>query len=294
MYSHNNKQRTSVRRTQNTKRTNTYTVNPYQTKGRPRKHTLTREEMLWNQTTEAGLRATWPIIRKPILPWNRKEIYIDGEWHLDTTPKKFYLLGYAFNQRDWGWLYNQNDYTYGTKVMAKPKLKGINGLNKTRLLQLFDGVKTIYFYGPDAGQIESMYHIKLKDKYRCVNLLAVVRKVVPVEDMWNATQQLIKEGVLERYKYTPQKPCYRLCVVEELLGIKRSTLEYKKDVDNLHRDWYTPHLRAKALLYNKEDVLNLIKMKKALYKKYNVPKDIEEQCTLQITKQDKLKFKSRK
>ena len=86
----------------------------------------------------------------------------------------------------------------------------------------------------------------------------------------------------------------RIRTIEHLLGIKRETMEYKKDVDNLHRDWYTPHLRAKALLYNKEDVLNLIKIKRALYSRYRVPRDIEEQSTLKLTKSDINKFKTRK
>ena len=213
---------------------------------------------------------------------------------MDTNPQKFYLLGYAFDRWHYGWLYNQNDYTYGTIVKAKPKIKGTNGLNRTWLLKLFDGVKTIYFYGPDAGMLESMYHIRLKERYHCVNLMLVVKRVIPKTDMWRATQELVREGVLEHGKYSADKPCYRLCAVEHLLGIRRETMEYKKDVDNLHRDWYTPHLRAKALLYNKEDVLNLIRMKRELYARYRVPRDIENQCTLQLTKADKEKFKTRK
>lgn len=270
----------------------TYTIRPDQKRGRPREHALTQFEIECDQRTAQGLARTRPCINKPWL-FGGDEIYIDGEWHFDTNPKKFYLLGYAYDKRHFGWLYNQNDYTYGTKVLATPPVKGINGLNKTWLQNLFKGVKTIYFYGPDAGMLESMYHLRLKDKYQCVNLLAVVKKVIPKSDMWKATQALIREDILEPNKYSPEKPCYRLCVVEHLLGIKRETIEYKKDVDNLHRDWYTPHLRAKALLYNKEDVINLIRMKDALYWRYFVSKDIENECTLQLTKADKDKFKTR-
>lgn len=270
-----------------------YIINEQQRRGRPREHALTQFERDCDQRTAIGLRRTQPAINKPWL-FGRDEVYIDGEWHMDTKPQKFYLLGYAFDQRNYGWLYNQNDYTYGTIVKAKPKIKGINGLNRTWLLRLFDGVKTIYFYGPDAGMLESMYHLKLKERFRCVNLMLVAKRIIPKEDMWKATQELVREGVLERGKYSADKPCYRLCAVEHLLGIRRETMEYKKDVDNLHRDWYTPHLRAKALLYNKEDVLNLIRMKRELYARYRVPRDIEDQCTLQLTKADKEKFKTRK
>jgi len=270
-----------------------YTINEQQRRGRPREHALTQFERDCDQRTAEGLRRTQPAINKPWL-FGRDEVYIDGEWHMDTNPQKFYLLGYAFDRWNYGWLYNQNDYTYGTEVKAKPPVKGINGLNRTWLLRLFDGVKTIYFYGPDAGMLETMYHIRLKERYRCVNLMLVVKRIIPKADMWKATQELVREGVLERGKYSADKPCYRLCAVEHLLGIRRETMEYKKDVDNLHRDWYTPHLRAKALLYNKEDVLNLIRMKQELYSRYRVPRDIEDQCTLQLTKADKDKFKTRK
>ena len=270
-----------------------YIVNEQQRRGRPREHALTQFERDCDQRTVEGLRRTQPDICKPWL-FGGDEVYIDGEWHMDTNPQKFYLLGYAFDLWHYGWLYNQNDYTYGTEVKAKPKVKGVNGLNRTWLLKLFDGVKTIYFYGPDAGMLESMYHIRLKERYRCVNLMLVVKRVIPKADMWRATQELMHEGILERGKYSEDKPCYRLCAVEHLLGIRRETMEYKKDVDNLHRDWYTPHLRAKALLYNKEDVLNLIRMKRALYSRYSIPHDIEDQCTLQLTKADKDKFKTRK
>ena len=78
------------------------------------------------------------------------------------------------------------------------------------------------------------------------------------------------------------------------LGIKRTTEEYKADCDNLHRDWYNPKLRAKALLYNYEDVENLQRMKELLYATYYIPTSIEDECTLQLTQADKDKFKTRK
>lgn len=274
----------------------TYTINTDQRRGRPREHAMTNFERQCDQRTKQGLERTKPVIRKPKgLAWffSPKAVYIDGEWHLDTQPQKFYLLGYAFDNINYGWLYNQNDYTYGNTVKAKPPVKGKNGLSRTSILKLFDGCKTIYFYGPDAGMIETMYHIRLKDRFRCVNLLAVTKRVVPKELLWKATQELQREGVLERGKYSPDKPCTKLCCLEQVLGIRRQTLEYKKDVDNLHRDWYTPHLRAKALLYNKEDVLNLLRAKKLLYSRFNVTPDIEKECTLALTKADINKFKTR-
>ncbi len=274
-----------------------YKIDDRQTKGRPRIHPITPFERECDQSTQRGLIRTTPDVNRPHwLAWkfSEKALYIDGEWHLNTTPQKFYLLGYAYDEKHFGWLYNQNDYSFDGKKLHTPKVKGVNRLNRTWLLKLLDGVKTIYFYGPDAGQIERMFHIKLKDKYNCVNLLTVAKNIVPKKDMYAATKKLIRKGVLDAGLYTPEKPCWRLCCLEELLGIKRDTVEYKKNIDNLHRDWYNPKLRAKALLYNKEDVMNLIKTKKALYEKYNVPTNIEKKCTLQLTKADKNKFKSRK
>ena len=81
-----------------------------------------------------------------------------------------------------------------------------------------------------------MFHLRMKDRYRCVNLLSVVRKIVPVKDMLQATfdYNLRHPGVLKNVpaityqKYLqeitqdirkPITPSYRLCVVEHLLGI---------------------------------------------------------------------------
>lgn len=291
-----------------------YIVDKRQRRGRPRTHTITQWEIDRDQTTRRGLDLTEPRINKPTgLSWffHPKCIYIDGEWHFDTDPQKFYLLGYQYDHWHKGWLYNQNDYEYNGKTYYKPTIKGADRLNRTWLTKLFDGVETIYFYGPDAGQLERMFHLRMKDRYRCVNLLSVVRKVVPVEDMLQATldynrahpgvlkkvpaityQTYIKEVTLGKRK--PITPSYRLCVVEHLLGIRRTTEEYKADCDNLHRDWYNPKLRPKALLYNLEDVDNLQTAKERLYARYYIPQNIEDQCTLQLTKADKEKFKTRK
>lgn len=264
----------------------TYKVNPEQQRGRPRQHPMTQFEIDCDQRTKKGLERTTPTINRPTGLRNifkAPVVYIDGEWHVDSNPQKFYLLGYAYDKTHYGWLYNQNDYKYNGIAKAKPPVKGTNGLSKKALEQLFDGVSAIYFYGPDAGMIERMFKIPLKKKYRCINLLSLVKMCVPEKDLWTATKALQKKGIIEKDKYK-NKPCYKLCCIEYLLGIKRSTLEYKKDVDNLHRDWYTPHLRAKALLYNKEDVLYMIEVHKQLYRQYGATKKMEEQCVLKPTK----------
>ena len=291
-----------------------YIVDDRQRRGRPREHAITRWEIDRDQTTQKGLNLTEPRINRPSAFWwalSEKCIYIDGEWHFDTNPQKFYLLGYQYDHAHAGWLYNQNDYEYNGKQYYKPVIKGKDRLNRTWLTKLFEGVRTIYFYGPDAGQLERMFHLRMKDRYRCVNLLTVVKRVVPKEDMLRATFDYNRQhpGVLQNVpeityqtymqevtlgKRKPMTPSYRLCVVEHLLGIKRTTEEYKADCDNLHRDWYNPKLRAKALLYNYEDVENLQRMKELLYARYYIPTSIEDECTLQLTQADKDKFKTRK
>ncbi len=291
-----------------------YIVDERQRRGRPRTHAITQWEIDRDQTTRRGLDLTEPRVNKPSgLGWllHDKCIYIDGEWHFDTNPQKFYLLGYQYDHWHKGWLYNQNDYEYNGKQYYKPTIKGADRLNRTWLTKLFEGVKTIYFYGPDAGQLERMFHLRMKDRYRCVNLLSVVRKIVPEKDMLQATfdYNLRHPGVLKNIpaityqKYLQElasgkrqkiTPSYRLCVVEHLLGIRRTTEEYKADCDNLHRDWYNPKLRAKALLYNLEDVDNLQTVKERLYGRYYVSKVVEDQAILQVTKADKEKFKTRK
>lgn len=246
-----------------------YIINPSQRRGRPRTHAMTDFER------SATLASTEPRINRPgwfTWTFGPREIYIDGEWHFNTNPQKFYLLGYAYDKSHWGWLYNQNDYTFGDKIMYKPARgeKGVDRLNRTWILKLLEGVETIYFYGPDTGQIERMFHIRLKDRYRCVNLLAANRALHPD---WKS---------------------YKLADLEKYYGIHRETMEYKRDVDNLHRDWYNPKLRSKALLYNKEDVLNLIRVKEALYKEFCVTREMENQWVLEVTNKDKDKFKTRK
>jgi hypothetical protein len=291
-----------------------YIVDQRQTRGRPRTHAISQWEIDRDQSTRRGLELTEPKVNRPSgIAWalHDKCIYIDGEWHFDTNPQKFYLLGYQYDHWHKGWLYNQNDYEYNGKVYYKPTIKGADRLNRTWLTKLFEGVRTIYFYGPDAGQLERMFHLRMKDRYRCVNLLTVVRKIVPKEDMLRATfdYNLRHPGVLknvpaityQKYitevslcKQKPITPSYRLCVVEHLLGICRTTEEYKANCDNLHRDWYNPKLRAKALLYNLEDVDNLQTVKERLYGRYYISEAMENECTLQLTKADKEKFKTRK
>lgn len=216
-------------------------------RGRPRTTPLMSCEV---KADTEGTRHVAPSINKPA---GAKSIYIDGEWNSMTTPQKFYLLGYCFDERHSGWLYDENDYTYMGKTAYKLPYKGMNLLTRKHVLELFRGVDNIYFYGPDIGMLEKCFNINLKDKYNCINLLA-------------ATKQL-----------EPDAPSHKLVHYERQAGIYRETDGYKHNsIFNVHRDWYTsPRHRARVLLYNKEDVINLLKVKRFLYKKYGVTKKQE-------------------
>ncbi len=166
--------------------------------------------------------------------YNRKEIYIDAEWFIT---QKMYLIGYAYSLSQYGQLYG----------------KGLTAANVRKILK---GVERIYFYGPDVGMLEKCFGLKLREKYRCVNILRAMRRLYP------------------RCKH------FRLCNFEKRMGIKRQTMEYKSDIWSLHRDWADPKKRECALLYNMEDVLNLIRVKRYYWEKHRITDKAEKEFAL--------------
>lgn len=46
-------------------------------------------------------------------------------------------------------------------------------LSRRRVVQELDGIKEIFCWGPDVGRLENEFGIKLKRRYRCVNLMTV-------------------------------------------------------------------------------------------------------------------------
>ena len=112
----------------------------------------------------------------------------------------------------------------------------------------------IYFYGPDIGVIEKFFGIDIRTMYHCVNLLKVFKDVLPG---------------MQRYK---------LANIEKLYGIKRNRLEYKTNIFTIFRDWRKPQLRSLVLQYNREDVINLAKLKEIIFAQY----DVADEYLLQV------------
>lgn len=143
-------------------------------------------------------------------------------------------------------------YAYNMSQYGQLWGKALNARNIKKMLK---GVERIYFYGPDIGMLEKCFKMELRTKYKCVNILRAMRRLYP------------------NLKH------YRLCNFEKRMGIKRETMEYKSDIWNLHRDWQDPKKRQRALLYNMEDVLNMIKVKRYYWRKHNItPKKELEFC----------------
>lgn len=121
-----------------------------------------------------------------------------------------------------------------------------SSLTRAKFLKLISGVSRIYFYGPDIGVIESHFNIRLRNKVRCFNLLKIFRQVLP-----------------------PQKS-YKLADIEKKHGIKRKRVEYKKNIFDIFSNWKNHEKRKRVLEYNVEDVVNLMALKRIIFKKYNV------------------------
>ena len=102
-----------------------------------------------------------------------------------------------------------------------------------------DVTGSVYFYGPDIGVIFRHTGINIRNYRDTVNLLTAVRRVLP--------------GLSD----------YRLTTVEEYLGLPRTTVEIKEQRRLLS---VPQRLNWKTLVrYNREDVLNLIRIKRKLH-----------------------------
>lgn len=167
------------------------------------------------------------VLKEEFSPKKGRHLYIDCEWFIS---QKMYLIGYAYNLKTIRQLYEKT-------------------LTRKNVLKMLEGVTVIYFWGPDIGMIEKCFNLKLRERYFCVNLLAVMRAIEPHSDS------------------------FKLAHFEKLAGIERTTMEYKADIRNLHRDWANPKKRYLALKYNQEDVLNMIKVKRYFFKKNGITDD---------------------
>jgi RNase_H superfamily/Phosphoribosyl transferase domain len=119
---------------------------------------------------------------------------------------------------------------------------------------LDDTTGIIFFYGPDIGIIEKHFGIDIRTMYHCVNLLKVFKDNLP--------------GLSN----------YKLATIEKLYGIKRNRQEYKANIFSIFKDWRNPQVKSLVLQYNREDVINLAKLKAIIFAQY----DVEEEYLLQV------------
>lgn len=152
------------------------------------------------------------------------------------------------------WFLNQKIYLigYSYNLTKCYQLYGVT-INRMSFLSLLHNVDAIYCYGPDVGMLEKFFDIDLKNNYYCFNLLGIIKKI------------------------EPNLPSYKLCDLEKLAGIHRETMQYKSNIWKLHQDWNNPLKRQFAIQYNKEDVLNLIRVKNHFFQLHGITrKDIIE------------------
>ena len=120
------------------------------------------------------------------------------------------------------------------------------------LLDDTDGI--IYFYGPDIGVIEKHFDIDIRSNYHCVNLLKVFKDNLP--GMKN----------------------YKLATIEKHYHLNRNRNEYKSNIFSIFKDWFKPQVRSLVLQYNREDVINLARLKNIIFAQF----DIEDEYLLQV------------
>ena len=152
------------------------------------------------------------------------------------------------------WFLNQKIYLigYAYNLGSCNQLFGMT-MNRWSFLTILRNVDAIYCYGPDIGMLEKFFNIDLKNNYYCFNLLSIIRKL------------------------EPNLPSYKLCDLEEHIGIERKTKVYKSNIWNLHKDWHNPLKRGYAMYYNREDVLNLIRVKNHFFQLHGITRrDIEK------------------
>lgn len=145
------------------------------------------------------------------------------------------------------WFLDQNIYLigYAYNLSSCNQLYGYT-LNRDAFQTILHDVDAIYCYGPDIGMLEKFFDIDLKNFYYCFNLLSIIRKV------------------------EPKLPSYKLSDLETWVGIERETMQYKTNIWQLHADWMNPLKRQLAMKYNREDVLNMIRVKNYFFQQHGL------------------------
>lgn len=111
----------------------------------------------------------------------------------------------------------------------------------------------IYFYGPDIGILEKYFQIDIRTNFHCVNLYKVFKDKVP--------------GLKN----------YKLATIEKTYGLVRNRNEYKANIFSIFKDWRRPQVKSLVLQYNKEDVINMVKLKEIIF----IQKDVDDDYLLQ-------------
>jgi hypothetical protein len=119
--------------------------------------------------------------------------------------------------------------------------------NVVNMLMPVDGF--IFIYGPDIAIIENYFGIDIRHTKRCINLIKVFRH------------------------YEPYFSSYKLKALEWYYNVDRKSEAYKENIFTFLHDWYKPEMRKQCLLYNKEDVINLMKVKKMFFSDHEISKN---------------------
>ena len=152
------------------------------------------------------------------------------------------------------WYLNQRIFLIGYSYNQKPfgQLYG-KRLTRKNFQKLFDKVTgTVYCYGPDTGMLEKFFKWKFREKFRCVNLMKVFK-------------DFIKTG------------SFKLKDLEYRFGIRRKVMKYKANIFQIWKDWRDKVKKKMVLHYNREDVVNLVRLALKIFKKYKIkPKYLEK------------------
>ena len=145
------------------------------------------------------------------------------------------------------WYLNQRifliGYSYDNKYFGQLYGKKLTSKNFKKLFSKVNG--SVFCYGPDTGMLEKFFKWKFRDKFRCVNLMKVFK-------------DHIKTG------------SFKLKDLEHKFGIRRQVVKYKTSIFQIWRDWRNPTKKKAVLLYNKEDVVNLLRLALKIFKKFKI------------------------
>jgi len=156
------------------------------------------------------------------------------------------------------WYLNQRIFLIGYSHNQK-KCSQIFGkkLTKRILQRILNRVTgTIFCYGPDIGMLEKFFKIQIRKKFRCVNLMKVFKDFIKIGS-------------------------FKLKHLEERFGIKRKVIKYKISIFQIWKDWKDAEMRKAVLHYNREDVINLVKLAMKIFKKYKIAEQYLESIRLQ-------------